>query len=132
MADDQADDRWTVRGVPKAVREAAAAAADRRKITVGAFLCAAMDRELQAERAPIDLLPPRPADNLSDTANGTADVGLGIVERAVAAAVQLASTEGVPIGFRRRANRLLKDALGKPSPRAPMAERRALALDKPA
>jgi hypothetical protein len=105
MADDLADDRWTVRGVPKGMREAASEAAARGKVTVGAWLCRAIDREVAAEREPFGLVLP-PADKSSD-----AEARLAMVERAVASAVALASAPGVPTGFRRRANKLLRESL---------------------
>lgn len=118
MADE--DDRWTVRGVTKAVRDAAADAAQRRKVTVGAWLTGAIDREVRAEREPLDLLPRPAADNSSDMA----DTRLAMIERAVASAVALASAPEVPTGFRRRANRLLRESLPPAAPRVVAGERR--------
>ena len=135
MADE--DDRWTVRGVTKAVRDAAADAAQRRKVTVGAWLTGAIDREVRAEREPLDLaakradvpegvsrtLLPRPAaENSSDMA----DAKLAMVERAVASAVALANAPEVPIGFRRRANRLLRESLPDALPRLAGGDRRLM------
>ena len=115
MADDQTDDRWTVRGVPKAYREKAAEAAQRRKISVGAHLCRALDLADQAERQPLDLiLPHHPvADKTADIADGLSDTAarLALTERAIAAAVALASAKGVPRDFRREANARLRDSL---------------------
>jgi len=108
MADD--DDRWTVRGVTKAVRDAAADAAQRRKVTVGAWLTGAIDREVRAEREPLDLLPRPAADNSSDMA----DARLAMIERAVASAVALAGARGVPKVFRQQANHLLRESLPEP------------------
>jgi hypothetical protein len=120
MADESADDRWTVRGVPKGVRDAVADAAQRGKLTVGMWLCRAIDREIQAEREPLDLLVTRPvADKSSDRSDNLSDSGsrLALIERAVDAAVALAGAAEVPAGFRRRANRLLRDSLPPATPR---------------
>jgi hypothetical protein len=116
MADD-ADDRWTVRGVPKAVRDAAASAADRAKITVGMYLCRAVSREIEAERQPMpmEVLPPRGADIMADNLSDMSDID--VIERAVATAVALAGAPEVPVMFRRRANRALREMLPKPEAR---------------
>jgi hypothetical protein len=90
VADDLSDDRYTVRGVPKAFREKAAKAAGRRKIPVGAWLCQAIDREVEAERQPLDLIRPGSvADKSSDPSDIASDAvaRLALVERAIAAAV---------------------------------------------
>jgi hypothetical protein len=113
MADSESDDdRWSVRGVPKSYRAAATYAARRRKVGVGAWLCQAIDRAVQAERAPLVVTGPadRSSDGMSD---GLSDAGaqLALIERAVAAAVALAEAPAVPTAFRRRANRLLREAL---------------------
>jgi hypothetical protein len=120
MADD--DDRWTVRGVTKAVRDAAADAAQRRKVTVGAWLTGAIDREVRAEREPLDALVRPAADNSSDMA----DARLAVVERAVPSAVALANAPEVPTGFRRRANRLLRESLPNALPRVVAGDRRLM------
>lgn len=120
MADD--DDRWTVRGVTKAVRDAAGEAAQRRKVTVGAWLSRAIDREINAEREPLDLTLPRtPADKTADMAD--THTRLALIERAVASAVALAGAPEVPTGFRRRANRLLRESLPDARPRIVAGER---------
>lgn len=97
MADNSADDRWTVRGVPKGYREAAAKAADRRKITVGAFLCAAVDREMRAEREPIDLIPPR--GKMADTPGLTreSDIGSAMMTIGALKAMAEAQAAGLPV-----------------------------------
>jgi hypothetical protein len=122
MADNNADDmRWTVRGVAPEVRRVAAEAADRAKVSVGAWLSRAVDREIAAERAPLDVLAPRmAADKSSDTPDGLTDASarLALIERAVAAAVALANAPDVPAGFRRRANRLLREGLPAAGARA--------------
>ena len=120
MADE--DDRWTVRGVTKAVRDAAADAAQRRKVTVGAFLSEAVVFAVRAEREPLDLLPRPAADNSADMA----DARLAMIERAVASAVALANAPEVPTGFRRRANRLLRESLPAALPRVVAGDRRLM------
>lgn len=109
MSDGNADDKWSVRGVPKSYRDAISQAAARQKIQVGAWICRAVDLAIQAEREPVVLMP---AGYVSDDA---ADARLTLLERAVAASVKLAETPGVPTMFRRRVNRLLREAL--PAPR---------------
>ncbi len=104
---DKADERWTVRGVPERYRDAAAKAAQRSKMKVGAWLCEAIDAAIQAEREPIDISSPPP---VSAVADDSADV-LDRIERAVSSAVLLANAPDVPMTFRRRANRLLRDSL---------------------
>jgi hypothetical protein len=120
-----ADDRWTVRGVPKAVRDSATDAALRRKVTVGAWLCQASDREINAERAPLDLMRPQAmADKSADASDRLSDAAarLALIERSVTAAIALAAEPAVPTGFRRRANRLLRESL--PAPALPTIPRR--------
>lgn len=108
------DDRWSVRGVPKATRDAAAAAAQRGGISVGAWLRAAVDRALQAEREPIPAVGVSGlADKMSDAYAATSDA-LGLVERVVESAVRLAAVEGVPKRLRGHANRLLREMLPQP------------------
>lgn len=118
-ATDTETDRWTVRGVPKRTRDAAIEAARRNQSSLGDWVCAAIDRALQAEREPLDLQAPGDAgpDPLA-----AANTVLGMTERAVAAAVALANAPEVPQAFRRRANRLLRESLPgvavrKPAPR---------------
>jgi hypothetical protein len=52
IAADAADQRWTIRGVDKAHRDAAASAANRLEMPVGAWLCNAIDYAIRAEREP--------------------------------------------------------------------------------
>jgi hypothetical protein len=124
MAGESDDQRWTVRGVPEGYRTKAAEAATRANIKVGAWLCGLIDLGVSLEREPVVLMAPRPA---SDTAAATADAAerLTLLERAVTASIALANTPGVPTGFRRRANRLLREALPIPTPRATTTGRRA-------
>jgi hypothetical protein len=110
MADED-ETRWTVRGVPKAYRERAAEAASRRKVTLGTYVCQALDLMLRTEREPLAALLP-----LADkTADMTEDARLARIERIVASVVALASTRGVPAETRKQANRLLREALPQPA-----------------
>jgi hypothetical protein len=131
MAGDSDDDRWTVRGVPEGYRIKAAEAAARGNLKVGAWLCAAIDLASRAEREPMILMPPQPvSDAPADTADAAADARLALLERAVAASIALANAPGVPTGFRRRANRLLRETLPAPAPRA-QGSRRLLSVSAP-
>jgi hypothetical protein len=114
VADESADDRWTIRGVPKAVRDAAADAAQRRKVTVGVWLCEAVDHAIKAEREPLDLLV---ADKPADRSDALSDTGarLTVLERTIAAAVTLANARKIPLAFRKEANRLLRESLPSPT-----------------
>jgi hypothetical protein len=114
MSDETADDRWTVRGVPKAYRDRAVEAAGRRKLPIGAYVCQALDREIRAEREPLEVISPRSAaDKSSDSADKMSDAMacVMVAERAIAAAIALAGAADVPTTFRRRANRLLRESL---------------------
>jgi hypothetical protein len=92
IASDAAEVRWTVRGVPKRYRDAAAEAADRAKLPIGAWLCRAIDQAVQAERVPLEVTapagavvaPPRPA-------------GVGELAELMRAAQAMAEATGVPI-----------------------------------
>lgn len=105
MSDGNADDKWSVRGVPKSYRDAISQAAARQKIQVGAWICCAVDLAIQAEREPVILMP------VGYVSDDVADARMTLLERAVAASVRLAEAPGVPVGFRRRANGLLRQAL---------------------
>jgi hypothetical protein len=128
MADD--DDRWTVRGVPKAMREAVVDAARRRRVQVGEWACEAFDRHIRAEREPLDMAVADKSADRSDVLSD-ADARLALIERAVASAVALASAPGVPAGFRRRANRLLREGLPVPVGRVAAGNGRRLAIAGP-
>ena len=120
MADDLADERWTVRGVPKAYRDRATEAATRRKVTLGVYVCRALDLALQAEREPVDLIGAWcGADDAADVSAALSDASarVAMIERAVSAAVALAAQPEVPPGLRRKANRLLRESLAQASPR---------------
>ena len=126
MADEPSDtDRWTVRGVPKAYRDQAAQAAQRLDISVGTYVCQALDLRRQAEREPLDLLAP--ADTMAGTSDLPADALsdaqqiLALIERATAAATLLANTPGLPTRFRQQAMRALREALPRPVTRTRLA-----------
>jgi hypothetical protein len=61
----------------------------------------------------------------ASTPSATRSTGhdLALIERAVTAAVALAGAFGVPVTFRRRANRLLREALPRPVLSARVANR---------
>lgn len=119
MADDLADDRWTIRGIPRHVRDQASAAAQRAGVSVGIWAGAAFDHALRAEREPMDLtVPARAPDHRSDLPEGDP---LATLERVIDAAVTLAGASDIPVRLRQRANRLLREMLPIPSTRAPVA-----------
>ena len=124
MSDDQGDGKRSVRGIPQAIWDGATAAAARADMAVGPWVAQAIDRALQAERAPLDLVVPS-ADKTADTSGKRSDTAdsLDLIERAVAAAVALAGAPEVPTAFRRRANKLLREALPAPVPRLVVADR---------
>jgi hypothetical protein len=90
IASDAAEVRWTVRGVPKRYRDAASAAAARADLSVGAWLCRAIEQAVQAERAPIDALPAAPPPRLPAA-------GVGELAELMRAAQAMAEATGVPI-----------------------------------
>lgn len=117
MADD--DDRWTIRGVAKEVQEQAKAAAARARVSIGAYVTSAIDGAIEAERKPIefvvdarDVASPAPMDHRRM-------YELDDIERTIAAAVALAGAADVPVAFRRRANRVLRERLPGPPGRPP-------------
>lgn len=119
MADD--DDRWTIRGVAKEVQEQAKAAAARARVSIGAYVTGAIDSAIEAERKPIefvvdarDMASPTPMDHRRM-------YELDDIERTIAAAVALAGAADVPVAFRRRANRVLRERLPGPPGRPPAA-----------
>jgi hypothetical protein len=91
IASDAAEVRWTVRGVPKRYRDAASEAAARADLSVGAWLCRAIEQAVQAERAPIDALPP------AGPAPRPAAAGVGELADLMRAAQAMAEATGVPI-----------------------------------
>jgi hypothetical protein len=120
MAEIDGDERWTVRGVPKRYRDRAGEAATRRKLTLGAYLCEAIDLAVRQKREPI--VADKRADIVAPVIEPLAAGYLGLVERAVTAAVALAGVPDVPTTFRRRANRLLREALPPAARRMPRIE----------
>lgn len=125
MADD--DDRWTIRGVAKEVQEQAKAAAGRAKVSIGAYVTSAIDGAISGEREPItvtmegrtygDVL----SEAVSEMARRERAMELDDIERTIAAAVALAGAADVPVAFRRRANRVLRERLPGPPGRPPGA-----------
>lgn len=113
---------WQIKNFPDGLRKAIVDRAGVEKITVGELLTritvVVMEADWQVDGTvnPSDTRQPR---QISGTVNPSATrstaVDLATVERAVAAAVALAGAPDVPITFRRRANRLLRESL--PAPR---------------
>jgi hypothetical protein len=94
IASDAAEVRWTVRGVPKRYRDAAAEAAARADLSVGAWLCRAIEQAVQAERAPIDVLP---AAGAAAPAPRPAAARVGELAELMRAAQAMAEVTGVSI-----------------------------------
>jgi hypothetical protein len=94
---------WQVKNYPDKLRKAIVERAALEKITVGELLTritvAVMEAGWQVDGAV----------NPSDTRSTVDD--LAVIERAVTAAVALAGAPEVPVAFRRRANRLLRESL---------------------
>lgn len=117
MADD--DDRWTIRGVAKKVQEEAKAAAGRLKVPVGDFVMIAIEEAIREERKPIEREQPLhivDASRFFSRPGEIEAIELENIERAIAAAVTLAAAPAIPVAFRRRANRVLRDLLPRPPP----------------
>src|SRR3954451_20327348 len=79
---DAAENRWTVRGVGMSYRKAAADAAERADISMGAWLCRAIDRAIQAERESIDVIP-MAAAGAKPRAKPDREKLLAVTERAI-------------------------------------------------
>jgi hypothetical protein len=94
IASDAAEVRWTVRGVPKRYRDAAAEAAARADLSVGAWLCRAIEQAVQAERTPIDVLP---AAGAAAPSPRPAAAGVGELAELMRAAQAMAEATGVSI-----------------------------------
>jgi hypothetical protein len=107
---DAAENRWTVRGVGMSYRKAAADAAERADISMGAWLCRAIDRAIQAEREPIDVIP-MAAAGAKPRAKPDREKLLAVTERAIAAAAQLAEAEKVAPDLRVQLESLLRKSL---------------------
>jgi hypothetical protein len=121
---DAAENRWTVRGVGMSYRKAAADGAERMGVSVGVWLCQAIDRAIQAEREPIDVIPPAAAAR-KPRAKADPEKLLAMTERAIAAAAQLAEAEKVPPDLRDQLETLLRRSL-------PSVKRRQPVLPAPA
>jgi len=116
MADESSDDRWTVRGVPKAYRERAVASAQRHKISLGLHVCAALDLADQAERNLEQNSVLLQADKMSAAhANGHDLAAFAdrvvVLERLIEAAAKLTAEPAIPELFRKRAQRVLNKAM---------------------
>ena len=94
IASDAADLRWTVRGVPKRYRDVASEAAVRADLSIGAWLCRAIDQAVQAEHEPIDVIPPAAAAARSSS---PATASMGELAELMRAAQALAEATAVPI-----------------------------------
>jgi hypothetical protein len=94
---------WQIKNFPDGLRHAIVERAGVEKITVGELLTritvAVIESDWQVGGAV----------NPSDTRSTGND--LSVVERAISAAVALAGAPEVPVTFRRRANRLLRESL---------------------
>jgi hypothetical protein len=97
---------WQVKNFPDGVRRAIVERAAAEKITVGELLTRIMVAVMEADWQV----------GGASTPSATRSTGhdLALIERAVTAAVALAGAFGVPVTFRRRANRLLREALPRP------------------
>jgi hypothetical protein len=87
---------WSLKAVPTQTRQAVIRAAQRENLTVGQWLELRV-REWTEAGSPVTVSEPQSTGQ-----------DLALIERAVTAAVALASAPDVPVAFRRRANRLLR------------------------
>jgi hypothetical protein len=106
---------WQVKNFPDGVRRAIVERAAAEKITVGELLTRIMVAVMEADWQVCE----------ASTPSATRSTGhdLALIERAVTAAVALAGAPNVPVTFRRRANRLLREALPLPIPGPRVANR---------
>jgi hypothetical protein len=96
---------WNIKSVPTATRQAVIRAAQRENLTVGQWLERRVN-EWTEDGSPLAVsATDKPADDAAR---------LRLIQEAIAAAVALANAPTVPPGFRRRANRLLRDMLPAP------------------
>jgi hypothetical protein len=102
---------WSLKAVPTQTRQAVIAAARRENLTVGQWLELRV-REWTEAGSPVTVSEPQSTGQ-----------DLALIERAVTAAVALAGAPDVPVAFRRRANRLLRESLPRPSPGKRVADR---------
>jgi hypothetical protein len=107
---DAAENRWTVRGGGSRGRAGGGA--------VGAWLCQAIDRAIQAERKPIDVISST-AEPRKPRTKPDAEKLLTMTKQAIAAAAQLAEAEKVPPDLRDQLEMLLRKSL--PAPVQPAA-----------
>jgi hypothetical protein len=124
IASDAAEVRWTVRGVPKRYRDAASEAAARADLSVGAWLCRAIEQAVQAERAPIDALP---AVVAAAPVLRPAAAGVGELAELMRAAQAMAEATGVsiPKATARHAVALMTGELRAARGLPPLAPRRS-------
>ncbi len=110
--EERQNDRWTVRGVPKAYTERAVAAAQRRKIPLGAYVCEALDlADRHERRLNVEVMlpaPPAPSDRFDLAAFADRVV---VLDRMIDAASKLAAQPNIPDVFRKRATRALNRAM---------------------
>jgi hypothetical protein len=85
---------------------------------VGAWLCQAIDRVIQAERKPIDVISPT-AEPRNPHTKLDAEKLLAMTKRAIAATAQLAEAEKVSSDLRDQLEMLLRKSL--PAPAQPAA-----------
>jgi hypothetical protein len=102
---------WSLKAVPTQTRQTVIRAAQRENLTVGQWLERRV-REWTEAGSPVAVSEPQPTGH-----------DLALIERAVTAAVALAGAPNVPVTFRRRANRLLREALPRPIPGPRVADR---------
>jgi hypothetical protein len=102
---------WSLKAVPTQTRQAVIRAAQRENLTVGQWLERRV-REWTEAGSPVAVSEPQSTGH-----------DLALIERAVTAAVALAGAPNVPVTFRRRANRLLREALPRPIPGPRVADR---------
>jgi hypothetical protein len=116
---DAAENRWAVCGGGLSYRKAPADAAEWAGSSVGARLCQAIDRAIQAEREPIDVIPPATEPRKPRAAPDPEKL-LAITERAIAAAARLAEAEKVPPDLRDQLETLLRKSLPSVKRRQPV------------
>jgi hypothetical protein len=123
IASDAAEVRWTVRGVPKRYRDTASEAAERADLSIGAWLCRAIEQAVQAERAPLEVTVAAAAP----AAPRPAAAGVGELAELMRAAQAMAEATGVriPKATARHAVALMTGELRAARGLAPLAPRRS-------
>jgi adenine/guanine phosphoribosyltransferase-like PRPP-binding protein len=96
---------WQIKQFPRRLRQELTEQAHTERVSVGELLTRLV---IAAREGGWQFDPSRPSPDGST--NGV-EAGLALAERAIAAAVALASAPNVPVTFRRRANRLLRESL---------------------